>query len=400
VDRRTFIKYSGGGLTSVALGGTLLKKITRPAIAAQTETVTLFIEAVNTEMVDHTFVIQWAFKTSPGRATSDREHPLVPGPCLEVPQGGELHVSVTNNLDEDHAFAIAGLPRVDTGPNPLVVRPGQTGTAVFSAAAAGTYLYLDPLNAPVNRVLGLHGALVVLPPPGAVPTPYNPASVPRKPFETSPKLRKLFDDLGAANTRFNFISCQGESKVGEFWRPDHYHVWLFSQIDPRFNRLAAPANAPPINADVMSSQFLPRYFCINGRSGFAAAHDADTAPHGRLGEPVVIRCLNAGICTHSPHIHGNHVYQLAERKATGELFVSDNIFERDSWGMKPGCVVDVLLPYEVPPDIWPWPPKDLRLFTQQLPLLYAMHCHTEMSQTAAGGRYPHGAITHWQIDEA
>jgi hypothetical protein len=27
-----------------------------------------------------------------------------------------------------------------------------------------------------------------------------------------------------------------------------------------------------------------------------------------------------------------------------------------------------------------------------------MHCHCEMSQTAAGGNYPQGLVTHWQIE--
>lgn len=28
---------------------------------------------------------------------------------------------------------------------------------------------------------------------------------------------------------------------------------------------------------------------------------------------------------------------------------------------------------------------------------FTMHCHTEMSQTAAGGNYPQGAVTDWEI---
>jgi hypothetical protein len=31
------------------------------------------------------------------------------------------------------------------------------------------------------------------------------------------------------------------------------------------------------------------------------------------------------------------------------------------------------------------------------PLLYPMHCHIEMSQTASGGQYPQGMITHWEL---
>jgi hypothetical protein len=39
-----------------------------------------------------------------------------------------------------------------------------------------------------------------------------------------------------------------------------------------------------------------------------------------------------------------------------------------------------------------WPPKE-----EPFPLLYPMHCHIEMSQTASGGQYPQGMVTHWEL---
>ena len=33
----------------------------------------------------------------------------------------------------------------------------------------------------------------------------------------------------------------------------------------------------------------------------------------------------------------------------------------------------------------------------QSPIEYPMHCHMEPSQTAAGGNYPGGLVTHWAI---
>ena len=39
-----------------------------------------------------------------------------------------------------------------------------------------------------------------------------------------------------------------------------------------------------------------------------------------------------------------------------------------------------------------WPPKE-----EPWPLLYPMHCHIEMSQTACGGQYPQGMVTHWEL---
>ena len=52
----------------------------------------------------------------------------------------------------------------------------------------------------------------------------------------------------------------------------------------------------------------PHYFTINGQSGhFAHNHPAIT-PMNRVGEPCLIRIINAGLWTHSMHIHANHVY--------------------------------------------------------------------------------------------
>jgi hypothetical protein len=28
---------------------------------------------------------------------------------------------------------------------------------------------------------------------------------------------------------------------------------------------------------------------------------------------------------------------------------------------------------------------------------FVMHCHTEMSNTAGGGNYPQGIVTHWEM---
>ncbi len=99
--------------------------------------------------------------------------------------------------------------------------------------------------------------------------------------------------------------------------------------------------------------------------------------------------------------------------ATGEVVVRDNILERDVWQTWPMQRRDMLLPYEVPPDI-PFPNpvtgeaiafvageasagQAVAVVEEPFPLRFVMHCHTEMSQTAAGGNYPQGLVTHWEI---
>jgi hypothetical protein len=99
--------------------------------------------------------------------------------------------------------------------------------------------------------------------------------------------------------------------------------------------------------------------------------------------------------TQSPHIHGNHVYVAAE-----DGVVKDNLFLVDTWTMPPLSVKDVVLPYIQPPDTpgasW------LRFLNgtndELFPLLYPMHDHNEISNTAAGGNYPFGCATHFQFD--
>ena len=149
-------------------------------------------------------------------------------------------------------------------------------------------------------------------------------------------------------------------------------------------------NNPPISPAAFVRNFLPRYFTINGKSGFFASHDDHIAPHGRVGEPALLRVLNAGLAIHSPHIHGNHVYQLA---INGR--VQNNIFLLDTWTMRPLDRRDVFLPFIKPLDIPPaaWPPVE-----ESFPLVYPMHCHMEMSQTSGGGNYPQGLITDWVIE--
>jgi FtsP/CotA-like multicopper oxidase with cupredoxin domain len=361
MKRREFMRYGIGGMA--VLGGVttgLLAGFQKRAMSAGARTVDIALSIVDStiRMIDSTDVYMWAF--------SDGSGPRVPGAVIQVLEGDTVSLSVTNSLPGEHGFAIAGIPGSNTG----VIESGGTRSVTFQAPAPGTYLYLDPLNAPVNRVLGLHGAFVVL--PASVGTPYG---------SRVDAVGRLFGDLGKAGVF-----------PGKPWDPARTQVWVFNDIDPAFNAQAQAGR--PIDRNVFSALFLPRYFTINGRSGFESAHAPDTAPQGRVGEPALIRVLNAGMAVHSPHIHGNHIYELANSGADGRVSVLDNVIERDTWTMSPLDCKDVLLPFQQPPDAYPWPPSDPREF----PMRFPMHCHTEMSQTAAGGNYPQGAVTDWVIE--
>jgi hypothetical protein len=252
----------------------------------------------------------------------------------------------------------------------------------FTAGKAGTYFYLDPMFSPVNRVLGLHGALIVEPDDdsasGGITMPYSPT-------DATPAIQTLFNSFGA-NLRF----------PGNKWDESREKIWMFNQIDVRWCQRAANGEIDAVAASEFVNDFRPRYFTLNGLCGIDACHDKDTCPTGKVGEPLLIRCLNAGLASHSPHIHGNHVFMLTESKgASGIISYNDNVIERDVWKMESGTILDCLLPFTAPPDVPPgaWPPKQ-----EKFPLRYPMHCHNEISQTAAGGSYPMGLVTDWHIE--
>jgi hypothetical protein len=88
------------------------------------------------------------------------------------------------------------------------------------------------------------------------------------------------------------------------------------------------------------------------------------------------------------------VFCLSESGGDAPSQPRDNIVELDTWLMSPMDRKDLLLPFCKPPDIPEnaWPPRQ-----EPFPFKYPMHCHIEMSQTAAGGNYPQGLVTDWQM---
>ena len=379
MKRRDFIKIGMGGLAAIVADPLFkIPPIFRSEAHAAVRTFNLTMEAAIVEMIDRTEVFHWLF-------SSAQTGPSFPGPVIFVTTGDAVTITVKNNLQEPHAFQLVGTG-FTTGP----ISPGVTGTLRFIAPAAGTYLYVDPLNAPVNRVLGLQGAFVVSPASGN--TPYT--------FPT-PSVQQLFNDLGTtAHFPRHALSPAG-------WQPDRFRIWLHHQIDPAFN--ARAQNGERISPTEMIDNFLPRYFTMNGKSGAFASHDPTVFLSGRIGQPMLVRILNAGLFTHSNHLHANHFYVTAVNNV-----VRDNVFAIDSLSINPLDRIDWLVPFERPGDIAGDPnirlrdliPNELALTIEgpngspgvpQSPLIYPMHCHMEPSQTAAGGNYPQGTVTHFEL---
>lgn len=373
MKRRNFLKVGAAGAMSAAL-------LPGPRVeaAGTAKYFALTIAPANAEMIDGTMVQILAYFLNSTQAGAE----------LRVLEGETITIDIHNSDRAPHGFSIPGITRA-TIPQ---IAAGARARLTFVAPAAGSFLYVDPYKAPLNRVLGLHGAFIVEPVSrltlAGSPTPYSNST-------HTPQVAAVFNALGGGIPRF----------PGEKWNPldpQREKLWLFSQTDPVFN--AAVAAGSTIDPTTVIARFLPRYFTINGVSGFdTAVHGSAHTDHspaerimpsGRQGQPCLIRTMNAGLATHAVHIHGNHCMLLAESDAISRNIVKRNVFERDTWLLKPMMRIDVLLPFERPPDIpvGAWPPRE-----EPFPLRYVMHCHCEMSQTAGGGNYPQGAGTHWEM---
>ncbi|MEQ1709902.1 MAG: multicopper oxidase domain-containing protein [Hyphomicrobium sp.] len=411
MKRREFLKYGGAGLavttaTTVPLSSAANACSVGQSCPTALGTISLRIDDKRIMMVDGRFFNFLAFK----RTDVGSEDFRVPGPILRIREGDSVTISVRNDRPEAHGFNITGIPAATIDCIPA----GETRCVTFTAPTAGTYLYYDgtratrePTTSPalLYRVLGLHGALVVHPlishTNAGSPTPYSKTT-------HTPAIVALFDALGTTERfqggdpggRWNGCTIDQEYSYQE-------KIWLLNQVDPKFNNLitATGITQSSVLLNIIGN-FVPRYFTMNGRSGFDLASGGDVCPANYIGEPTLIRVINAGLCHHSTHIHGNHLMELAQADlTTGTVVVRDNILERDVWQTWPMQRRDMLLPFEVPPDI---PFRDPvtqdgialadAVAQEPFPLRYVMHCHTEMSQTAAGGNYPQGVVTHWEIE--
>ena len=81
----------------------------------------------------------------------------VPGQSFIVQEGDTINITIVNTLQTPHSFVIDG--QVDSG----IIDGGTTKSLSFTATKAGSYMYYDKLNAPYNRLCGLHGSMAIMP---------------------------------------------------------------------------------------------------------------------------------------------------------------------------------------------------------------------------------------------
>jgi hypothetical protein len=241
---------------------------------------------------------------------------------------------------------------------------GETVAFTFNTPTkpvpAGTYIYSDA--DPVQRILGLHGVMVVMP---------------------------------ADGSHRSYLPRPGLLDPPTFARQT---VWVIHDIDPVWGSMAMRGEP------ILFETLLPRYFTINGLSGRESVErnlpTRRVVPDGMEGQGTLIRLVNTGAAAHSPHFHGNHVYVLTSNGQVPDLGGLPAIavggrplvVEKDVVRLQSLGRTDVLLPFHEPID--QWPPYDP---TKSTDYRYPMHCHAEMSQTAGGGQYPSGMYTEWEL---
>jgi FtsP/CotA-like multicopper oxidase with cupredoxin domain len=296
MKRREFLKASGAGLASTTVFG-LSGLITscssdsedspavdpgvNPGVNPSVINIDLTAEGTTKTLVDGASVFVWQFKdavgTGPGALTSG----------LLVNEGDTVNVTLTNMLDREIRFSIAGVTMSTTDP----VGVGDTLTYSFTAPAAGSYMYSDDIHGELGRAMGLAGPMVVMPADGS-------------------------DTLYSSGPAF-----------------DRQYTMFMSELDDRLNTVVEAGG------DYDMDDYEPNYFFANGLSFPDTTTGGDTKIDMNVGEDVAIRFINGGAITYPMHFHGYHV-----NVATRNRVVETRAIEKDTVQVERDECVDVILP--------------------------------------------------------
>ena len=334
MERRDFLKIGGAGLATTMMGTGMLSWT--PRAEAATISKTYYINDGSRVMPDGVSVY---FKSYGDSATALS----LPASSITCQEGDTLSITVINRLLTTHNFVIGGL---EAGDPPLAstgnIASGATGNITYTipTGKAGSYVFYDNVNS-YNRFLGLHGGLAIM-----------PSGSSTQAYAGSPTFKKQL-------------------------------FWIFNDIDPALHSAVQRNVAVP-------TTFVPRYFTINGLTSLPpgapnytdptknALYDPRTTLKGYIGDRTLVRMLNVGMCSHSMHVHANHMEWLTNNGSVRpSVWKKDVLYLRNNIGK-----VDAIYPFVPPPDAYP------PVTTGYFP----MHLHDEMSQTAGGGMYQFGAM--------
>lgn len=179
--------------------------------------------------------------------------PALPSPVYRLNQGEDLVVTLHNNDDQPHGFEVLGI-----GGSDWVVAAGGSDTRTFSFPDAGTFIYRDHVDYPVNAGIGLVGMIEVRDP--------------------------------------------GLVADGEFtwFLGDHSQNWM---------------TAADLGDPIDTSVYDPNYFTVNALAGFDTMGDPSAYVEGAVGDRLYIRVANGGLRLHTLHFHGYHV-DIVRRNGT------------------------------------------------------------------------------------
>ena len=349
-SRRSVLKYGLGGLATVIAGGTSILATTRSA-AADVVGGTLFVSRGERTMIDGLVVPVVGFGSTSTRVE-------LPGPQIEVQPGDTVNLTITNTANVPVGFSVPGVAGAELAP----LAPGTTRTLTFTAPSKpGTLYYVGTVSgsADTGRALGATGALVVHPSGarGDIAAMYPGV-------HTRAKRQPMFGTMTPPAMPVTVT---------------RQRTWLFSELNPTTVRdLAGGRVALPDDPE-------PEYFLINGISGMLSVEDQQTKLEGKagglgqLGDAYLLRMINTGRAPRSIHMHGNHFWVLTHPDTPWIVGA-----HKDTITVPSGTTVDVLVPFEAPPDAWPVVRQGQK---------YVVHDHIEMAETASGGHYPAGMIS-------
>jgi len=259
----------------------------------------------------------------------------IPGPTMIVTEGQTVTVTLTNNLPAGAGNTSILFPgfqlsafAAGNGVAGLLTQeaiPGGTVTYTFTANTPGTRGYYSGTQGDLQVEMGLYGTIIVL--PAHVPTNCTATGN----FSGKNGLAEAHGD--GVNSESDFrLSYSAYDHAATCY--DREYLFQFSEMDPIIHRqteeqitniaacvTAAVANVVCPSLQVVTEEYHPTYFLINGRSmpddmdpNYAGAYPHQPYngnPHMHPGELVLLRIVGQGRWQHPFHEHGNHVRILA-----------------------------------------------------------------------------------------
>ena len=239
--------------------------------AASAVSYDLVAETITVAFPDGASAEMWGYRLASDATAT------VPGPLLEVPDGEDLTINLTNTLGVPTSIVIPGLGlgaaanpvkaggRVQTfSANEAALLGGSASYTFPASGKPGTYLYESGSDPALQRPMGLYGAVIV----------------------RSSDSGRAYDD-----PRSKF---------------DTEQVLVFSDVDPALTE-AVETGSFGTEAFASTVGYSPRYFLINGK----AFPETGTLAIGSPGDNTLLRLLNAGSLRYLPTVEGLYLRVVA-----------------------------------------------------------------------------------------